>query len=69
MSLEYIEHLMYLQSRASIAYLIHLNRIGAISDTSLQEGIRAFSKVTQQASQQASPAAPVDPEKKATENI
>ena len=50
MSFEYMEYLMRLQSRVCIAYLIHLNRRGAISNANLQEGIRVFSKVMQQAS-------------------
>ena len=55
MSLEYMEYLMRLQSRACIAYLIHLNSRGAISNANLQEGIRAFSM------QQASPSSPPAP--------
>ena len=44
MSLEYMEYLMRLQSRACIAYLIHLNRRGAISNANLQEGINRAQK-------------------------
>ena len=50
-----MEYLMRLQSRACIAFLIHLNRRGAISNANLQEGIRAFSM------QQASPSPPSAP--------
>ena len=57
-----MEYLMRLQSSACIAYLIHLNRRGAISNANLQEGIRAFSKVMQQASP-SSPPAPSAPPK------
>ena len=70
---------MRLQSRVCIAYLIHLNRRGAISNANLQEGIRAFSKVMQQASPSppsalpkppmpAPPASSVDPKKRIKRN-
>ena len=55
-----MEYLMRLQSRACIAYLIHLNRRGAISNSNLQEGIREFSKVMRQASP-SPPSAPKPP--------
>ena len=74
-----MEYLMRLQSRACIAYLIHLNRRGAISNANLQEGLRAFSKVMQQASPSppsappkppmpAPPVSSVDPEKRIKRN-
>ena len=63
MSLEYIEHLMQLQSRTCIEYLIHLHHRGVISTANLQKCIRILSETPQapQASPPVPPTPPVSP--------